>query len=84
MSVGITHAVGEEGTSIRDIAVVVGRGLNITVVSFSVQEAQPHFGWLSMFAGMNMPASNAQTCEKLQWKPTGSRLISDLEKMRYF
>jgi len=30
-----------------------------------------------------MPASSAQTRERLGWHPTGPGLISDLERMRY-
>jgi hypothetical protein len=37
-----------------------------------------------MFAGHDMPASSAQTQEKLGWHPTGPGLIADLEQMRYF
>jgi nucleoside-diphosphate-sugar epimerase len=77
------HAVAEEGVPIRDIAEVVGRGLKIPVVSMSPQEAPAHFGWLVAFAGLDLPASSAQTQERLGWRPTGPGLISDLEEMRY-
>jgi hypothetical protein len=34
--------------------------------------------------GLNdMPASSAQTQERLGWRPTGPGLIADLEQMRY-
>jgi nucleoside-diphosphate-sugar epimerase len=78
------HAVAEEGVTVRDIAEVVGRGLKVPVVSLSPEEAQAHFGWLAMFAGFDMPASSAQTREKLGWNPTGPTLLTDLENMRYF
>jgi nucleoside-diphosphate-sugar epimerase len=78
------HAVGEEGVSMRDIATVVGRGLKVPVVSLTPEEAAGHFGWLGHFAGMDIPASSAQTREKLGWNPTGPGLIADLENMRYF
>jgi nucleoside-diphosphate-sugar epimerase len=78
------HAVGEEGVSMREIAEVVGRGLKVPVVSLSPEEAQAHFGWLAMFAGLDMPASSAQTQHRLGWRPTGPGLIADLEQMRYF
>jgi hypothetical protein len=54
------------------------------VVSLTPEEASAHFGWLAMFAGLDMPASSAQTREKLGWNPTGPGLITDLEHMRYF
>jgi nucleoside-diphosphate-sugar epimerase len=78
------HAVGEEGVPVRDIAEVIGRGLKIPVVSMSPDEAAAHFGWMAMFAGLDMPASSKQTQQRLGWGPTGPGLIADLEQMRYF
>jgi nucleoside-diphosphate-sugar epimerase len=78
------HAVGEEGVSMREIAEVVGRGLKVPVVSLSGEAASAHFGWLTIFAGLDMPASSVQTREKLGWIPAGPGLITDLENMRYF
>jgi nucleoside-diphosphate-sugar epimerase len=77
------HAVAEEGIAVRDIAEVIGRGLKAPVVAMSPKEAAGHFGWLAPFAGMDMPASSAQTRERLGWLPTGPGLIADLEQMRY-
>jgi len=53
------HAVAEEGIPVRDIAEVIGQGLNVPVVSLSPEEAVNHFGWLAAFAGMDFPASSA-------------------------
>jgi nucleoside-diphosphate-sugar epimerase len=78
------HAVAEEGIPVRTIAEVIGRGLNVPVVSLSPAEATGHFGWLAPFAGLDLPASSAQTQAKLAWRPTGPGLIADLEQMRYF
>lgn len=78
------HAVAEEGISVREIAEVIGRGLKVPVVSMSPEEASGHFGWLAGFAGLDLPASSAQTRVRLGWKPTGPGLIADLERMRYF
>jgi len=36
-----------------------------------------------MFAGADVPASSAQTRQRLGWQPTGPGLIADLEQMRY-
>lgn len=77
------NAVAEEGVAVRDIAAVIGQGLNIPVVSLSPERAQAHFGWMGMFAAFDMPASSRQTREKLNWNPTGPTLIADLENMRY-
>jgi nucleoside-diphosphate-sugar epimerase len=77
------NAVAEGGVAMREIAEVIGRGLKVPVVSLSQGEAQAHFGWLAMFAGFDMPASSAQTRQRLGWHPTGPRLIADLEQMRW-
>ncbi len=77
------HAVAEEGIPMREIAEVIGRGLKVPVASLSQQEAQAHFGWLAMFASIDMPASSAQTRARLKWEPTGPGMIADLENMRY-
>src|SRR5579863_9974339 len=75
------NAVAEQGISTREIAEVIGRGLQAPVVSISQEEAQAHFGWLAMFVGFDMPASSAQTRRRLGWRPTGPGLIADLEQM---
>jgi nucleoside-diphosphate-sugar epimerase len=77
------HAVAEEGVPAREIAEAIGRGLKIPVVSLRLEEAAGHFGWLAMFAGLDITGSSAQTRAKLGWNPTGPGLITDLENMRY-
>ena len=77
------HAVAEEGVPVRAIAEVVGAGLNLPVVSLTPEEAPAHFGWLAMFAGLDLPASSAKTRELLGWNPTGPGLIEDLKRMDY-
>ncbi|PNG25684.1 SDR family oxidoreductase [Methylocella silvestris] len=77
------HAVGEEGVEARAIAEALARGLKLPTVSISAEKAAEHFGWLGMFVGMDMPASSAQTQAKLGWRPTGPKLIADLDAMRY-
>ena len=78
------HAVAEEGVPVRDIAQMIGRGLKVATVSLSRNEAMTHFGWLGAFAGLDLPASSAQTQQRLDWHPTGPTLMADLEQMRCF
>jgi nucleoside-diphosphate-sugar epimerase len=75
------HAVAEEGVAMRDIAQAIGRRLHLPVKSIPQSETQAFFGWLAMFAGHDMPASSAQTREKLGWNPTGPGLIADLDRL---
>ena len=77
------NAVAEEGITVRDIAEVIGHGLKVPVVSLSPEEAAEHFGWLGAFAGLDLPASSAQTQARLGWRPTGPDLLTDLKNMRY-
>lgn len=75
------HAVAEEGVAMREIAEAIGRRLDLPAESISPAEAQDVFGWLAMFAGLDMPASAAQTRTRLGWHPTGPGLIADLERL---
>jgi nucleoside-diphosphate-sugar epimerase len=68
---GIYHAVGEEGVPMRQVIEVIGRALNVPVVSIRKEEADDYSGPLSMFAGLDMPASSALTQQRLGWTPTG-------------
>ncbi|MBC8731531.1 SDR family oxidoreductase [Paraburkholderia sp. UCT2] len=77
------HAVGEEGVSAREIAEALGHGLKLPVVSIARGEAQAYFGWMAMFAALDMPASSAQTQARLGWRPTGPTLLADLNEARY-
>ncbi len=77
------NAVAEEGVSAREIAEAIGRGLKVPVVSMSKEEAAAHFGWLAMFADLDLSASSALTRERLNWHPTGPGLIADLDNMNY-
>jgi nucleoside-diphosphate-sugar epimerase len=52
----VLHAVADEGVPIRDIAEVVGRHLDLPVVSVSAEDAGEHFTWLAGFLGLDSPA----------------------------
>jgi hypothetical protein len=65
--------VGEEGVPMRDIAEAIGRGLIVPVKSLSPEEAPAHFGWMAMFAEMDLLASSVQTQERLGMAPDRSR-----------
>jgi hypothetical protein len=79
----IYHAVDEEGVTMKAIVEAHSRGLKVPVVSINPEEAEAHFGWLARFAGHDMPSSSAITRQKLNWKPTGPDLITDLDNMDY-
>lgn len=79
---------GEEGIPFRDIATVIGKHLNIPIISISREEADAHFGFLGALASLDItsaiPESAAQTKELLGWRPVHPDLIADLEQGHYF
>jgi nucleoside-diphosphate-sugar epimerase len=78
------HAIADEGVSIRQIAEVIGRHLDVPVVSISTEEADEHFGVLAHFLALDSPASSALTRGLLGWQPTHQGLIADLDEGHYF
>jgi nucleoside-diphosphate-sugar epimerase len=77
------NAVAEEGVPMREIAEAIGKGLKVPAVSISPEEAPAHFGWLAMFAGLDLAASSTITRKKLGWNPSGPSLLTDLGNMQY-
>ncbi|MDH7637386.1 SDR family oxidoreductase [Sphingomonas oryzagri] len=80
---GRYNAVDEEGIPARSIAETLGEGLGLPVRSLTREEAPAHFGWMAMFADLDMAASSALTRERLGWRPTGPSMIEDLRAMDY-
>ena len=46
------HGVADQGVPFRKIAEVIGKRLNVPVISKSPEESADHFGWISRFAGI--------------------------------
>src|ERR1700740_2443871 len=78
------HGIGDEGVPTREIAEVIGRRLDVPVVSKSQEQAAEHFGWMGMFFGMGVLVSSSLTTERLGWRPTHGGFIDDLENGSYF
>jgi nucleoside-diphosphate-sugar epimerase len=78
------HGIAEEGVPVREIAGVIGRRLNLPVVSLPVEEAVDHFGWLGPFFSMDVPASSELTQRQLGWHPAQPGLLADLDQDHYF
>ena len=81
--VTVYNAVQEEGVPLREIAEVLGKGLNIPVKSLTPDQVTAHFGHFAHFATLDMPASSEWTRNALGWNPTGPGLIEDLTNMQY-
>jgi len=78
------HAVAEDGIPFREIATVIGRRLNLPVVSKTQEEANEHFGWFARFAAGDLPASSEWTRERLGWQPKQPGLLADVDQPYYF
>ncbi|MFS7251361.1 SDR family oxidoreductase [Rahnella rivi] len=80
----IYHANSEQGVPFREIATLIGKHLNLPVVSKNAQEAGEHFGWFTHFASLNNPTSSQITREVLGWKPEHQDLLTDIDTAGYF
>lgn len=78
------HAIDDEAVSLREVAEVIGRHLDVPVASIAPEDAAAHFDWLGRFLAMDSHASSAITRELLGWEPTHPHLIEDLELGHYF
>ena len=78
------HGTADEGVTLREIAEIVGRHLDVPVVSKTPEEANEHFGWMVGFFGLDAPASSAITQQQLGWTPSHAGLVADLEQGFYF
>ncbi|MDU4694462.1 MULTISPECIES: SDR family oxidoreductase [Paenibacillus] len=72
------HAIAEESISTRTIAEVIGRALDLPVVSIPPEEAGAHFGFVGSFFKMPMIGSSEQTRQLLDWAPAGPTLMDDI------
>lgn len=77
------NAVSEEGVALRDIAEVIGAGLEMPVESITPDAALDYFGPLASLVTIDLAASSALTRRQLGWNPTGPDLLTDLRSMDY-
>ena len=78
------HGVAEEGVPMRKIAEVIGRRLDVPVISKLPEEAAEHFGSFVHFAAINSVATSVQTQQRLGWHPTECGLLEDMDGPSYF
>ncbi|MBB3187474.1 SDR family oxidoreductase [Microbacter margulisiae] len=74
------HALGDEAIPFREIAEVIGKGLNLPVKSISKEETVQYFDWMSAFVEWDTPATCRITKEKLNWQPTHIGLIEEIQQ----
>jgi nucleoside-diphosphate-sugar epimerase len=80
----VLHGVADEGVPTRAIAEVIGRHLDLPVISISPEEASKHFGWLGTLFSLDNPTSSLLTRELLGWQPVQPSLLEDLDQDHYF
>ncbi|UHM89720.1 SDR family oxidoreductase [Rahnella victoriana] len=80
----IYHANSEEGVPFREIATLIGKHLNLPVVSKNGQDLTAHFGWFTHFASLNNPTSSQITRDILGWTPAHPDLLTDINTAGYF
>jgi len=78
------HAVADEAVPMRDLAELFARILKVETKSLTPDEVGAHFGWMAMFAGLDMPASSAKTQAELGWQPKEIGVLADLGQPGYF
>ncbi|MER8153974.1 SDR family oxidoreductase [Streptomyces sp. NPDC094472] len=72
------HAVADEGDTVRDIAAVIGRRLDVPVESVSSET----YGPLGPIFATDQPSSSTHTREALGWEPKHPSLLEDLENIQ--
>lgn len=77
------HGSTEEAITVKAIAEALGKQLGLPVKSIAPETAAEHFGWFSHMAAIDCPASSKLTQERLNWRPSHSTLLEDIENGIY-
>jgi nucleoside-diphosphate-sugar epimerase len=80
----VLHGIADEGVPVREIAGVIGRHLDLPVVSLPAEKATDHFGFLGGFFSIDAATSSELTRKRMRWHPERPALIPDLEEGHYF
>lgn len=80
------HGADESGVTLRSVADLIGRQLDLPVVSLTVEEASAYFdvSFIAAAYAVDAPASSRHTRALLGWAPTHPTLLDDLEHGDYF
>ena len=77
------HGSTEEAITVKAIAEAIGKQLGLPVRSIAPEAAAEHFGWFAHMAAIDCPASSKLTQERLNWHPSHSTLLEDIENGIY-
>ena len=78
------HGVGDTGITFKTIAETIAGQLGIEARSVTAEEAPKYLGFLSTFAGLDVPVSTDATREALGWEPTHPGWVEDVKSGHYF
>ncbi len=78
------HGVGDEGIAFKRIAETIAAELGVGTRSVTAEQAPDALGFLTPFAGLDNPTSNAKTRALLGWKPTHPGWVEDVRAGHYF
>jgi nucleoside-diphosphate-sugar epimerase len=77
------HGSTEEAITVKTIAEAIGKQLHIPVISVAPEAAAEHFGWFAQMATIDCPASSKWTQAHLNWHPTHTTLLADIDNGVY-
>jgi nucleoside-diphosphate-sugar epimerase len=75
----IYHAVAEEEVSLKELAEVIGKKLDIPVEGVTPDFARQALGFAGMIIGRCNPVSSKRTRSELGWEPTNIGWLQDYE-----
>lgn len=77
------HASAEEAITVKAIAEAIGQQLGLPARSITPEAAAEHFGWFAHMAAIDCPSSSEWTRQTLDWQPTHSTLLADIQNGVY-
>lgn len=82
----VLHGVGESAVTIKSVAELVARILEIPTVSLTLEQGAEHLGnpFLARFFSLDVPVSSKHTQALLGWAPRHPTLLEDLATGDYF
>jgi len=78
------HGVADTGLPFKTVAETIAGKLGIESRSVTQDEAPKYLNFLSGFAGLDAPVSNAATRAVLGWEPTRPGWVQDVQAGHYF
>jgi nucleoside-diphosphate-sugar epimerase len=73
------HAVAEEEVSLKELAEIIGKKLDIPVEGVTADYARQALGFAGMLIGRRNPVSSKKTRQELGWEPTNIGWLEDYE-----